>query len=689
MTAHPDQITTAMTQTLQPFLHDQEVALAAPTQCWFGRDGAVGTVPIQGVYVSDVRVISGVDYAVGGHPGEHIATTRAAAAVVHIDRLHRQLDGPGADPDVSSRLVRVARLDGMEDVLTINSRLSRAIETTIVVTIRPDATPIDAVKAGHPAEPMTTIVVGPHDAQWTNGSVTARLTGGSGTLNERQGSIELSWQVTIPARGEASVRWSVSAVDDKAVVHGVSGDPEWAATTVSAADRRIGQWLTVSLDDLAALRLTTTHAPGEQFLAAGAPWFFTMFGRDSIWAARMLLPLGTRLAASTLRALAALQGSELNPAIAEAPGKIMHELRRAPLDLPGEGISLPPLYYGTHDATPLWVCLLHDAWRWGMPEAEVEALLPALERALGWMRDYGDADGDGLLEYIDATGRGLANQGWKDSGDSIQFANGTLAVGPIALVEVQAYAYEAALHGADLLDHFGRDGGEAWRAWAERLREAFHAKYWLEDERGRYLAVALDAQKTPVDSVTSNAGHVLGTGILSREQAETIGRRLVLDDLSSGLGLRTMSTTAGGYWPLGYHSGSVWAHDTAIAIAGLTREGLTESADVLIEGLVNAAEGFGYRMPELHSGESSRTTISPVPYPAACRPQAWSAASSVVVVASLLGLEPRGAALGSAPRATLGSLELGGIRYRGALHTVGVDAMGRSVARAATPEAGK
>ncbi|MEQ1737290.1 MAG: glycogen debranching N-terminal domain-containing protein, partial [Rhodoglobus sp.] len=583
-----------MTETLQPFLHDQEVVLAAPSQCWFSADGRIGDRPIQGLYVSDVRVISAVRYAIGGQQGEHIATSRPSARQVQIEHLHRNLDGPGADPDVSSRLERSARPDGLDDALTLVSRHPTPLVTTIVATIGVDATPMDAVKAGLPAALALALTASELSAEWTNGPVSARLAAPDAQVVVVQDAIELRWSVTVPARGSITVRWSVTAADEQAVVHGVVGEPEWSGVRVEAHDRRLERWLATSLDDLSAVRLTTVHAPGEEFLAAGAPWFFTLFGRDSIWAARMMLPLGTRLAASTLRALAALQGSQLNPAIAEAPGKIMHELRRAPLSLPGEGVTLPPLYYGTHDATPLWICLLHDAWRWGMPEPEVEHLLPALERALGWMRDFGDADGDGLLEYIDETKRGLANQGWKDSGDSIQFADGTLAAGPIALVEVQAYAYEAAMHGADLLDHFGREGGADWREWAARLREVFHAAFWLEDAHGAYLAIALDAAKRPVDSVTSNAGHVLGTGILSADQAERVGARLVMDDLSSGYGLRTMSTTAAGYWPLGYHSGSVWTHDTAIAVTGLTREGLTDYADTLIAGLLNAAEGFHY-----------------------------------------------------------------------------------------------
>jgi glycogen debranching enzyme len=338
------------------------------------------------------------------------------------------------------------------------------------------------------------------------------------------------------------------------------------------------------------------------------------------------------MAAGTLRALAALQGAIENVDTAEQPGKIPHELRRAPATH-AHGMTLPPLYYGTVDATPLWVCLLADAHDAGMPDDEVRDLLPALRSALAWMRDAGDSDGDGLLEYIDTTGRGLSNQGWKDSGDSVQWRSGELAEGPIALCEVQAYAYEAAMRGADLLETFGAPAEEtaAWRSWATRLAERFRATFWVDDPAGAYPAIALDAHKRPVDTVTSNLGHLLGTGLLTADEAERVARRLVSPELDSGFGLRTLSTEAEGYWPLSYHGGSVWTHDTAIAITGLVREGFRREAAQLSEGLLRAAVTFDYRLPELHSGDGIADVPAPLPYPAACRPQAWSAAAAVAV----------------------------------------------------------
>ena len=295
-----------------------------------------------------------------------------------------------------------------------------------------------------------------------------------------RGVIRMSWPVEVPARGSATVGFDLVAVDAAAVVNAAPAGAPWTPPDLTGADDRLVRWVDRALDDLDALRLVSDRSPGDQFLAAGAPWFFTLFGRDSIWAARMLLPLGPDVARGTLRVLAALQGRDTIAQTAEQPGKIMHELRRT-ATAHGDDLRLPPLYYGTVDATPLWICLLADARDAGLPDDDVRELLPALEAALAWMRDFGDSDGDGLLEYVDETGTGLSNQGWKDSDDSVQWRDGTLADGPIALCEVQAYAYEAAVRGAGLLDAFGRDGGDVWRAWAANLAARFRERFWIDD----------------------------------------------------------------------------------------------------------------------------------------------------------------------------------------------------------------
>jgi glycogen debranching enzyme len=403
----------------------------------------------------------------------------------------------------------------------------------------------------------------------------------------------------------------------------------------------------------------------------------------------MLLPLGTALAGGTLRALAARQGSRTDPVTGEAPGKIMHELRRPDLRPwtagGGTGLRLPPLYYGTVDATPLWVCLLHDAWRWGMAEDEVAALLPHAEAALGWLADGGAPDGSapdggGFVEYLDPTGHGLANQGWKDSADAVRFADGSRAAPPVALCEVQGYAYEAARHGADLLEAFGRPGAYRWRQWAADLAGAFRERFWVDAPAGRYPALALDGAKRPADVVTSNIGHLLGTGLLDRAESALVARRLVAADLDSGYGLRTMSAAEVAYAPLSYHCGSVWPHDTAIVLLGLSRAGYGDLAGPLIEGLLRAGAAFDYRLPELYAGDGREQVPRPVPYPAACRPQAWSAAAAVALLQVLLGLHadvPRGRLLlrPVRPQPT-GALSVTGLRAGGQPVRVGLAADG-------------
>ncbi|SDQ22697.1 N-terminal domain of (some) glycogen debranching enzymes [Curtobacterium sp. UNCCL20] len=618
---------------LQPLLHDEVAVLAAPTQAWSDRDGSLGANAVHGYWIGDQRFVSAVHVRVAGTDTEPVAVAPVSAREVVFTGLLRGLDEPGADPDVRLDHRRTVRIDGVAERLRITDRTGGEHATgplVVVVRLRPDASGMDAVKAGHGSSPVRAEVDGTA-ASWTAGTVAVRLDAPGATIDVDGDELVLRW--TTERTRSVEVGWDCTAETPDAVVTGVSTPRPFHAPD-DVRDDRLRRWLARATDDLDALRLAR---PEGEFLAAGAPWFFTLFGRDSIWAARFLLPVDTTIAGSTLRVLAALQGTTSDPDTAEQPGKVMHELRQASLPIDNDEISLPPLYYGTVDATALWVCLLHDAWRAGLPDAEVEALLPALERALAWMRDHGDADGDGLLEYVDESGRGLANQGWKDSGDSVQWRDGTLADGPIALCEVQGYAHEAAVHGADLLDAFHRPGGDDWRAWASHLAERFRASFWVSDDIGPYPAIALDADKRAVDSATSNIGHLLGTGLLTPDEEAVVAARVVAPDMASGFGLRTLSTTAAGYWPLSYHGGSVWAHDTAVVIAGLTRSGFTAEARTLAGQLLAAAVAFDFRMPELHAGDDATEVSRPAPYPAACRPQAWSAAAAFPVWVALRG----------------------------------------------------
>lgn len=615
---------------LQPLLDDAVIALDAPTQLWSDRHGRLGTAAIHGLYHGDVRHIAAVELVVDGTDLEPIGFAAPTPRRTRFTSLLRGLDDPGADPKVRLDRERNVAAGAFVELLRFRSHLDDPVDLGVTLRLRPEFAPMQLVKAGTPAA-----------AEWTwdgdtcrAGDVSFTVDAPHARLTVEHGEIVLAWDETLPPRGEKELTWSVELSDPTLVVS--APDRQVVPRRIaSGEDPRAARWLDRATADLEALRLALPDRPADDFYAAGAPWFFTLFGRDSIWAARLSLAADPSVAASTLRVLARLQGVELDPRTAEAPGKIAHELRSAELSLPGEGVLLPPLYYGTVDATPLWVCLLADARDAGMPGEEVRELLPALRAALDWMIVHGDASGSGFIDYADESGHGLANQGWKDSGDSIQWRDGRLAQGPIALCEVQGYAYEAAVRGASLLDELGEAGGDELRAWAQDLRRRFREAYWVTTPEGRYPAIALDAHQSPVDTLTSNIGHLIGTGLLDPEEEAACAELLLGPSMSSGYGIRTMSTGAAGYWPLSYHGGSVWAHDSAIAVHGMLRAGLGEHARRVAEALLDLAEGFDYRVPELHSGEPRVPGDRPVPYPAACRPQAWSAAAAVVCAAAL------------------------------------------------------
>jgi len=491
-----------------------------------------------------------------------------------------------------------------------------------------DLSPLQEVKAGSAGGTATDAETTASGLVVRGGSAQLTITAPEADVSVAAAEATLEWDLEVPAHGTATAEWSAHLADAGLVVRAAAAPAPWhAPAPATGADPRLQRWLDRALNDLAALRLALPDHPDDVFFAAGAPWFFTLFGRDSLWAARLLHPLDSTMAASTRRVLARLQGTRTDPATAAQPGKIMHELRAGTLEMPGEGIVLPPLYYGTVDATPLWVSLLAETAEAGMPDEEVLALLPTLEAALEWITT--SAGDDGFLDYVDETGHGLSNQGWKDSADSIQWRDGSLAAGPIALCEVQGYAYEAAIGGADLLERFGRPGAERLRAWAAGLKQRFAERFWVTTPEGRYPAIALDRDGRAVDTLTTNAGHLLGTGILSPDEEAEVARLLTGASMSSGFGLRTLSTDAGGYWPLSYHGGSVWTHDTAIVARGMARAGLTGPAREVLAGMLAAAEAFGSRVPELHAGDAATDVPRPAPYPAACRPQAWSAAAAV------------------------------------------------------------
>jgi glycogen debranching enzyme len=621
--------------TLQPLLHDLVPTVSAPTSALSGADGQIRATGVQGVFHADARVLSSALLRLDGREADSIGNAAEGVGATRFVAVARWLgDQHLTDPTVRVDRTRQVNAGGLDELIEIVSTASGPVATTVTVDLAADLAPIEIVRSGGGGRPAPAELTGPGRLTWTRGGIEVTATGLGAEADE---SGRLRWHVDLAPGERVMLGWGLRVDDPKAVLRASGRPREWTRPEVRAGDHRLARWVSRSLDDLETLRLTEVAQPGDTFLGAGVPWYLTLFGRDSLWAARMMLPLGTGLAAGTLRVLARRQGTRVDPATAEAPGKIMHELRREEFALPGRGLRLPAAYYGTVDATMLWISLLHDAWRWGLPSAEVEALLPHAEAALGWLSDYADADGDGFIEYLDSTGQGLANQGWKDSGDAVRFHDGRLAEPPIALAEVQGYAYRAALDGAALLDAFDRPGGARWREYAAALAERFRASFWVD---GGYPALALDGAKRPVDSLTSNIGHLLGTGLLDTGEERAVAAALAGESMSGGYGLRTMSATDAGFAPLSYHCGSVWTHDTAIVAAGLARSGFGAEATTLIDGLLTAAETFDYRLPELHAGDARSTLSRPMPYPTACRPQAWSAASAILLLQASTGLYP-------------------------------------------------
>lgn len=386
------------------------------------------------------------------------------------------------------------------------------------------------------------------------------------------------------------------------------------------------------------LRALYTEADGMPIISAGIPWYSTPFGRDSIITSLQTLGMNPRIACDTLRYLASTQGQRENPETEEQPGKIMHELRRGELARAGEIPHVP--YYGTIDATPLWLILLHETWRWTGDDALVRELLPNADRAIEWMDRYGDIDGDGFIEYAKTSPNGLVNQGWKDSWDGVPFPDGTLPKPPIALVEVQGYACDAKRRMASLYHVFG-DAARAKRLRAEatRLRERIMESFWLED-LGTF-ALALDGAKHPLPTVTTNAGHLLWCRVPDAARAARTGARLLSPDMFSGWGVRTLSAEHAVYNPMSYHDGSVWPHDNAIVALGLSLTGQKAAMLPIFSALYDAALGIRYqRLPELFCGMSRAEGRRPVLYPVSCSPQAWASGAFFMLLQAATGILP-------------------------------------------------
>jgi glycogen debranching enzyme len=403
-----------------------------------------------------------------------------------------------------------------------------------------------------------------------------------------------------------------------------------------------------SLVDLAALRFYPDSVPESSLPAAGLPWFMALFGRDSLITSYQALPFVPELCRTTLKALAAQQATEFDDFRDAEPGKILHELRHGELTHFGERPQSP--YYGSADSTPLFLVVLDEYERWTGDTALVRELEGPARAALRWIEEHGDPDGDGYLEYATRNPRsGLVNQCWKDSPNSIIYPDGAIAPYPHAVCEIQGYAYDARRRTARLARLFWDDPQLADRLDrdADALQERFCRDFWIEEEG--FYALALDGDKRPVPTLTSNIGHLLWSGIVPEEHADAIVKHLFGERLFSGWGVRTLADGQLAYNPMEYHNGSVWPHDNSIIAAGLARYGRRAEATQLAMAVLQAAPHFDYRLPEVFVGYHRADTGVPVEYPTACSPQAWAAAAPLLLLRALLALEPDGDRLHSEP----------------------------------------
>jgi glycogen debranching enzyme len=464
----------------------------------------------------------------------------------------------------------------------------------------------------------------------------------------------LRWEAIVPARSSRSISLLVRPIegDERSGPGGRgrsaalrSGHPSVGSLTGERFERwqrgvpaietdhhPLALALRRSSHDLGTLRVLDPEFPERAVVAAGAPWFLALHGRDALVAAWMSMVVDPDLALGTLETLARFQGADVDDRTEEQPGRILHRLQFGPDGFQG------PVSYGSVDATPLFVMLLGELRRWGLAPEVVDRLLPHADRALAWITEHGDRDGDGYVEYQRATDRGERHQGWKDSADPYRLADGSPARGPLALAEVQGYTYAAYRARA----HFAAEAGDAAaaEAWSERarlLQEAFNRDFWVEDQG--WVAVALDGDKRPVRALTSNIGHCLWTGILDEAKAGLVAKHLVSSELFSGWGVRTLGWSMPGYDPISLHTGAVWPHDNALCVAGLVRYGMVDEAHHIVLAQLEAAEADAGRLGVL-CGFDRDDVRSPVRYPDACTSRAWSAAAPLGYLRSLLRIDP-------------------------------------------------
>ena len=540
--------------------------------------------------------------------------------------------------------------DGMREDIELRNPTASAVIVELVLRVAADFAHLFDVKAGLGSEPGVLI---PDSDAWLIVAPKDAHSGSRVECHPRPDDVDLAagtlvWHLELAPRTHVEVCVTVEPIVDDVPaevqfpcdMHPNDSVPlrrlhSWREMTphLRSMDTRLTTAFDQALADLASLHIVDDDHPDRVLVAAGAPWFMTVFGRDSLLTAWMTLPFDATLARGVLLTLADLQGTADDPTADEEPGKILHELRRHG---GGGPFATRSRYYGTVDATPLFVMLAAEAWRWGaLIESDLQALAPAVDRALDWLEQFLE-DGR-FVSYARREASGLSNQGWKDSWDGVSSAAGQIPEAPISLVEVQGYTFAALTGAAELAEPMRlRHDRSALLRRAQMFRDQFNDAFW--DERGYYV-LALDGSGRPIDALTTNPGHALWTGIADAGGANRYLDRVMGSDLWSGWGVRTLGETMGRYHPLSYHNGSVWPHDTAIVAAGAARYGRWDVVDLLVDGALAAASHFAGRPPELFAGLSRDSVPVPVPYPSSCSPQAWASASILLHVRSMLGLD--------------------------------------------------
>jgi glycogen debranching enzyme len=609
-----------------------------------------------GLYFDDTRIISHYNLTFQGGPASLLSTQviRSFMGQVDLAIKDNEFGGDSWDPKNSIHIRREILIDDrLRERVTLSNYLPSEVDYWFELEIASDFADIFEVR-GWKREKR-----GDYFApRIEEGVLTSFYRGLDGKLLKccvrfSQPYPVLSgtrarWELKLAPNSRFEAEWQVSAEDlaeeafaqksfdeQREVLNDtyeewVSCCSRWS-TPVTGFQSVIGR----AVDDLRALHI---EAEGELVISAGIPWYSTFFGRDSIITSLQTLSLNPRIARDTLKYLARHQGDKECGFTEEQPGKIMHELRRGEMARNQEIPHLP--YYGTIDATPLWLILLHETWVWTGDEGLVRELLPNAERALEWIERYGDIDDDGLYEYRSGGEGGLANQGWKDSGDGVPFPDGSLPAGPIALVEVQGYVYDAKIRMAKLFEMLEMEARAAeLREEAESLRRVIVSSYWME-ESGTF-ALALDGEKRQVPVSTSNAAHLLWSGVPDEKQARRMVDVLLDSAMNSGWGIRTLSEKHKVFNPMSYHNGSIWPHDNGIAIMGLSRYRMVRSALPIVAGLYDAAIHDEFqRLPELFCGMPRAQGKHPILYPVSCSPQAWASGTFFMIMQSMLGIEP-------------------------------------------------